>query len=184
MNLFKNEYVSYCLINHKYKILDSNKASGRILQIPGYGTLKTIGYEHGFLFIHKGSYVKEHVHKDNIELYNRISGDYSFQGGICLLNHSHKTEPLGISTIVETFKLDKSLIDGIYDDNIIKDLLLNKLELLNKIIILLSNGISIEEINNAIGVDKKILSDIYNTYFIYNLPIIKKEVKIKEYIKS
>lgn len=180
MKLFKNEYVTYCLINHKFRLLEPNKASGRIFQIPGYGTLKTTGYEHGFLFIHKRSNVKEHVHKDNIELYNRISGDYSFQGGICLLNHSHKIEPLGISTIVETFKVDKRIIEGIYNDDIVKEILLNKLELLNKIITLLSNGISIEEINNIIGIDKEIITDIYNTYFLCKLP----KIKLKEYNKS
>ena len=185
MKLFKNEFVTNSLIKHNFNYLSKDKAIGKVLQIPGYGKLHINGFEHGFLLIEAGSGILEHIHDTNIELYNRISGDNSFQGGICLINESHKIELLSITTIVETFKVDKSIIN--YNDiNILnsklKEILLTKLYLLNNIIILLSNNISISEISKRYNISQEEITNIYNTYFIGSNKIIDIN-KVKEYKK-
>ena len=183
MKLFKNEFVTYSLIKHKFNYLNKDKAIGKVLQIPGYGKLNINGFEHGFLLIHKNSGILEHVHDANIELYNRVSGDYSFKGGICLINESHNIDILNTSTIVETFKVDKNIIND-NDINILnkqlKEILFKKLKLLNNIIILLSNNYSFDEISKIYNVSINEVINIYNTYFIDSYKPIEIS-KIKEY---
>ena len=178
MNLFKNEFVTRALINHDFNELGDNLSNGRVLKIKGYGNLNINGFEHGFLFIHKGSSIKLHKHVFDIEMYNYISGDYNFKGGICLLGESHKVDPLINSTIVETFKVNKNIVT-MSDNNLLniklKEILLNRLLLLNNIIILLSNNISIEEISKKYNIPKEGVINIYNIYFIYDLPKILKK---------
>ncbi|MBQ9318042.1 MAG: hypothetical protein IJR82_00180 [Bacilli bacterium] len=177
MNLFKNEYVTKCLIEHKFEQLSDNRAFGRVYQIPGYGNLDVNGFEHRFLFIHQGSGVYEHEHTKEIELYKRVSGDYYFPNGVCLLGQSHQIEPVKSTTIIETFKLDRCGYSNIISTDLLNILLKNNLEYtvqkLNRVITLLSNNIKFEKICILCGVSIDEVLDIYHTYFIGNFPIIE-----------
>lgn len=178
MRLFKNEYVTKCLIEHKYVQLDTNKAFGRVYQMPGYGTLKTNGFEHRFLFIHQGSGIYTHQHTSEIELYKRVSGDFYFPDGLCLLDESHQIDAVKSTSIIETFKYDaSSLAIGIKDRQALNKILTRNLneqfELLNNVITLLSNGFDFFEISRYYSLPIDTVKNIYDTYFISDFPIIQ-----------
>lgn len=177
MNLFKNEYVTKCLIEHKFEQLGNERAFGRVYQIPGYGSLDVNGFEHRFLFLHKGSGVYEHKHGSEIELYKRVSGDYDFPDGICLLGKSHQIEAVKSTTIIETFKLCRSGYDNTISDESLSIMMKSHLEYtvqkLNRVITLLSNNIEFDQICISCDVSIEEVLDIYQTYFIGNFPKIE-----------
>ena len=141
---FKELYVKERINNGNYELLSNNIAINNVMKIKCFGTLENEGYEHGFLYLTKGSGVKNHIHTENIEMYRLIYGDeecINNASEICLINNSHQIKTVKYDTIVETFKLNKNIINDINDIIILNECLNLQLntymwrldELLNKL---------------------------------------------------
>ena len=108
---FKKLYVEQRILDGKFEYLPKEIASEGAYKIACFGSLNNEGYEHGFLYLKEGSEVFRHKHTDNIELYNIISGDKEVLVKSCMLEESHGINKVKCNTIIETFKLDKRIIN-------------------------------------------------------------------------
>ena len=112
----KIKFVRESISNENYMILPETIAIGLVYKIVYQGSLSENGYEKGFLFIPRGSGIKEHKHIDDVEQYNLIAGILSVKGektntNNCLLNETHNIDIVTEDTIIETIKISKQLIE-------------------------------------------------------------------------
>ena len=117
--------VSEILASDKYKILPESIAIGQVYKVSYEGDLLIDGYEKGFLFIPKGSGIKEHEHKDDIEQYTLISGELKLNGesmhvNRCMIGESHGIDPVSVNTAIKTLKISKKLIEENMNKKILK----------------------------------------------------------------
>lgn len=99
-----------------FALLPDSIAIGNVYKVSYEGNLIIDGYEKGFLFIPKGSGIKEHEHKDDIEQYTLISGELKINSedmhvNRCLIGESHKIDPVSANTAIKTLKISKKLIE-------------------------------------------------------------------------
>ena len=90
-------------------ILDNNIAEGLVYKIHVEGVLEQDGYESGFLYLTKGSRIKEHAHTDDFERYILVSGELKMNGNFMLQNEcsngeTHLIDPVPVDTIICTYK--------------------------------------------------------------------------------
>lgn len=119
LNEYKKLFVYERISDGKYELLSNDKSSGDVYKVSGFGSLDSTFYEHGFLYLKKGSSILEHVHTNDIEIYQFISGDNKISDNVCLLGNKHKIDCVSCDTIVETFKLNKNIINMDLDINIL-----------------------------------------------------------------
>lgn len=109
-----NEEIKYVFSKLKegnYEILSNDIAIGKVYKITSYGDLEKDGFELGYLYLEKGSGIKEHYHEDNIERYQLLYGNLTVAGesctqNICLLHQKHSIQPVYTDTIIQTFKIN------------------------------------------------------------------------------
>lgn len=99
-----------------YTVLPDSIAIGNVYKVSYEGNLLVDGFEKGFLFIPKGSGIKEHEHRDDIEQYTLISGELKIDGedmhvNRCMIGEKHKIDPVSVNTAVKTLKISKKLIE-------------------------------------------------------------------------
>lgn len=184
LNNFKELYVRNKIEKEDFSILSKDIATGIVFKIKGFGTLNITGYEHGFLYLKAGSSIKKHKHTKDMEVYNIIENGRIIDSRICLLNDFHGIDRVEKDTIVETFKIDKKLINDIYDDNTLNKCMIIQLDRnlwrLNQILNLLSledydiGWRSLDNIAYVYNVTIDIVESIKNIYFkgINNLPYL------------
>lgn len=153
LNKFKKLYVKNRIENDKFTILPNELTKGNVIKIKGFGSLNIEGYEHGFLYLPKGSSVKFHEHINEIEMYKLNSGDKNALNSnceICLLDTSHGINTVECDTIIETFKLNKNIIEQIDD--------LASTDLINECLILQLNRYAwrLDELLNRLSLTKYI----------------------------
>lgn len=105
------KYVYSKLREGNYEILSNDIAIGKVYKITSYGDLEKDGFELGYLYLKKGSGIREHYHEDNIERYQLLYGTLTVSGeactqNICLLHQKHSIQPVCTDTIVQTFKIN------------------------------------------------------------------------------
>lgn len=184
LNKFKELFVKSKIQNEDFKVLSSDKASGIVFKISGFGTTNITGYEHSFLYLKKGSSILKHQHTSDVELYNVIKGYRIIDSKMCLLNDFHGFDCIDEDTIIETFKLDKKAITECYDDTTLNKCMIVQLDRLlwrlNKILNLLSldkddvSWKSFEEIAHLYNISVDAIETIYDIYF--------KNMKVLPYI--
>ena len=108
---FKKLYVEQRILDGKFEYLPKEIASEGVCKITCFGSLNNEGYEHGFLYLKEGAEVFRHKHTDNIELYKLVSGDEDVLVKSCMLGESHEINKVKCNTIIETFKLNKKIIN-------------------------------------------------------------------------
>ena len=111
----KIEYVMEKIKKGEFTILPDYIAIGKVYKISNFGVLEQDGIESGFLFIPKGSGIKEHYHVNDIEFYNLVCGSLSVCGkeqdsNICLIGQKHNIDIVDENTIIETKKISKNKI--------------------------------------------------------------------------
>lgn len=123
---FKELYVKKRIKNGNYELLSNNIAINTVMKIKCFGNLNNDEYEHGFLYLTKGSGIKNHAHTENIEMYRFIYGDEECINNapeICLINNRHQINTVKYDTIIETFKLNKNTVNDINDITILNECL-------------------------------------------------------------
>lgn len=105
------KYVHNALKEGQYEILNEDIAIGKVYKINAYGNLDKDGFEIGYLYLEKGSGIKEHYHEDNIESYKLLEGTLVVAGetcnqNICLLHKKHNIHPVYTNTIIKTCKIN------------------------------------------------------------------------------
>lgn len=108
----KIEYVMNALASGNYEVLPSAITNGIVYKIKYNGNLASEGIERGFLYLPKGSSVKEHGHVKDLEYYKLVSGFMSVKGmpteaNICGFGYSHGIDEVPVDTIVETCKMNE-----------------------------------------------------------------------------
>lgn len=109
-----NEEIKYVYSKIKegnYEVLSNDIAIGKVYKITSYGNLNKDGFELGYLYLKKGSGIKEHYHEENIERYQLLHGNLIVSGenctqNICLLHQKHSIQPVHTDTIIQTFKIN------------------------------------------------------------------------------
>ncbi len=106
LDIFNNDVVM--LANHT-TVLGSHIADGLVYKIHIEGILDQDGYESGFLYLTKGSSIKEHTHTDDFERYILVAGELKMNGQFMLENEcsngeSHFIDPVLEDTIICTYK--------------------------------------------------------------------------------
>ena len=112
----KLQYIQKQLKENNYTILPETISTGIVYKIDYPENLKTPGYERGFLIMTKGSSIKQHKHTENVERYKVIMGKLIIKGkeqqeNICLLGESHSIDKVKELTIIETYKMDKKILN-------------------------------------------------------------------------
>lgn len=103
--------------NKEYTILPESIAIGTVYKILIHGNLDQDGYEIGYLYLPKGSGIKEHFHINDIELYSLIKGtlkvnNIEMDNNICVLNEKHSIDIVPTDTIIRTFKISKKYLEN------------------------------------------------------------------------
>lgn len=111
----KVEYVRDKVKAGEFTVLPETIAIGKVYKISRGDSLKKNGIENGFLFIPKGSGIKEHRHTDDIEFYTLVCGSLSVCGkkqdlNVCLIGDKHNIDVVDEDTIIETKKISKNKI--------------------------------------------------------------------------
>lgn len=91
-------------IENKLVLLDEPIVNGKVYKLSGKGSIKNDGYEKNYLFLFKGSSVKEHVHKNEKEHYKQVSAKGEKYMGFCDINQSHCIPEVSENTLVKTYK--------------------------------------------------------------------------------
>ena len=121
--LEKEKFVLDKIHQKEYTLLPVSVATGLVFKVNTYGNMEEDGFERGFLYLPKGSGIKEHSHIFDIEKYDLIMGDLKVNGeamssNICDLGCRHGIDIVNTDTIIETCKIsDKYLLCG-YHKNI------------------------------------------------------------------
>ncbi len=100
-----NEYeYNFNKIINKLALLDKSIANGKVYRLSGKGSLNVDGYEKAYLFLFKGSSIKNHVHKNEKEHYKQITNEGEKHIGFCDINESHSIPEVLENTLVKTYK--------------------------------------------------------------------------------
>ena len=119
--LDKLKYITMEMKNGNYSVLGNNISNGTVFKIHFRGNLEEDLFEKGFLYIPKGSGIKEHTHINDVELYRLIDGTLSVGGeemdsNMCFIGESHNIDNVSQDTFIETFKVSKKYLDSLgYD---------------------------------------------------------------------
>ncbi len=191
LNEFKKLYVRERISDSKYELLSSDKANGDVYKITGFGSLDSNGYEHGFLYLKSGSSILEHLHKNDIEIYRYISGD-KINDNICLLGNRHKIDSVKGDTIIETFKLNKNIINMDFDidtlNNCLRIQALRYLWRIDELLVMLAYNpddlcySSFEDLSRNYQLSIDSIKSMFKIYFYKNdyLPYVEVPINIKD----
>ena len=114
-NIHDIEYVRRMIEMNRYTLLPSSVAVGNVYKIVYEGNIDALGYEKGFLYLPKGTGIKEHVHNTSAERYTLLCGEMNINGQSslkddCLLGGSHSVSVVDRDTIIKTLKVSDDLI--------------------------------------------------------------------------
>lgn len=127
-----NEYIKQKIAAKEYSILPDIIANGPVYKIHKSGDLEKDGYEVSYLYLPKGSSIKEHKHTKDVERYKLIYGylsvfNFPSKSNVCLLDHVHCIDEVPTDTIIETCKISKDYLYSLnYPEEIPFDKILKK----------------------------------------------------------
>lgn len=110
------EFINEQMQNKNYTILPDTIAEGKVYKIHAFGNLEQDGYEVGYLYLPKGTGIKNHTHITDVERYKLLKGILKVNNditkiNICGINDSHSIDLVSEITIVQTCKINILLLD-------------------------------------------------------------------------
>lgn len=122
LEIFNNDMEE---LSKHISVLDSTKAQGIVYKIHVEGNLEQDGYESAFLYLPKGSSIKNHEHTKDFERYILVFGDLKVNGNRmaeneCHINESHCIDTVLTDTLVCTYKQKQNVKKLLPSTNIIR----------------------------------------------------------------
>ena len=101
------------LANHT-TIVDASLADGLVYKILVEDKFEEQGFETGFLYLTKGSSVKEHLHENDYIQHTVICGEMKVDGKLlltseCKPGESHKIDPVVSDTLIYTYRKKQNI---------------------------------------------------------------------------
>ena len=112
----KLDYVKYRMENFRYSVLPSNVSTGNVCKVPSHGSLTRDGWSREFLYMMPNSSIIDHIHTDEIEIYNCLDGAMTINNDlydidIVGINESHSIDEVKTLSIIETYKIAKDRLE-------------------------------------------------------------------------
>lgn len=97
-------------------VLGERVAVGTVYKISEFGNLDADGFEVGYLYLTKGSAIKDHEHTNDIEEYRLLEGilkigKEEMEVNICKIGGHHSIDIVEEDTIIRTIKISKKYLE-------------------------------------------------------------------------